>query len=266
MGQLCHSLGAGGATAGLTALASCANCLGRIVGGQVSERTLYGFSLAEFYSSVRARNARAARLARALLPRGSQAARAAAMARMATSAAAATAAATAAGGGVPRSAWLLTNAAIEAAGCLIVALATGPLGLFCGVPLVSASFGAQNTLLVSVFHERFGHKNFGALVGTAGLCLLPASLLFSTLLSSSLYDRAARAQLAAAHAHATSAPPPPPQQAVGLYCQGPACFRTFFLIMAAVAAMQCAVAALHWRRMGRFYTRLAAKRANEKNA
>ena len=269
LGQLCHSLGAGGATAGLTALASCANCLGRILGGQASERTLYGFSLAEFYSSVRARNARAARLARTLLPRGSQAARAAAMARMATSAAAATAAATAAGGGVPRSAWLLTNAAVEAAGCLIVALATGPIGLFCGVPLVAASCGAQNTLLGSVFHERFGHKNFGALVGIAGLCLLPASLLFSTLLASGLYDRAARAQLVAAHAlaaNATSAAPPPPPQAAGLYCQGPSCFRTFFLIMAGIAAAQCVVAALHWRRMGRFYTRLAAKRANEKNA
>ena len=269
LGQLCHSLGAGGATAGLTALASCANCLGRIVGGQVSERTLYGFSMAEFYSSVRARNARAGRLTRALLPRGSQAARAAAMARMAVSAAAATAAATAAGGGVPRSAWLLCNAAIEAAGCLIVALATGPIGLFCGVPLVSASFGAQNTLLVSVFHERFGHKNFGALVGTAGLCLLPASLLFSTLLASSLYDSAARAQLAAAAAHATpasAASAAAAAQQVGLYCFGPSCFRTFFFIMAAVAVAQCAVAALHWRRMGRFYTRLAAKRATEKNA
>jgi hypothetical protein len=189
------------------------------------------------------------------------------MARMAVSAAAATAAATAAGGGVPRSAWLLSNAAIEAAGCLIVALATGPIGLFCGVPLVSASFGAQNTLLVSVFHERFGHKNFGALVGTAGLCLLPASLLFSTLLASALYDRAARAQLAAAAGtDATSAGTAAAQQAVGLYCSGPSCFRTFFLIMAAVAAAQCAVAALHWRRMGRFYTRLAAKRATEKNA
>jgi hypothetical protein len=188
------------------------------------------------------------------------------MARMTVSAAAATAAATAAGGGVPRSAWLLCNAAIEAAGCLIVALATGPLGLFCGVPLVSASFGAQNTLLVSVFHERFGHKNFGALVGTAGLCLLPASLLFSTLLASSLYDAAARAQLAAPGAAAAATSAPGAQQAVGLYCSGPTCFRTFFLIMAAVAAAQCAVAALHWRRMGRFYTRLAAKRATEKNA
>jgi hypothetical protein len=178
--------------------------------------------------------------------------------------------AVAAGGGVPRSAWLLSNAAMEAAGCLIVALATGPIGLFCGVPLVSASFGAQNTLLVSVFHERFGHKNFGALVGTAGLCLLPASLLFSTLLASSLYDSAARAQLAAAHAAAdarnATAPPPPVAQQAGLYCSGPSCFRAFFLIMAAVAAAQCVVAALHWRRMGRFYTRLAAKRANEKTA
>ncbi len=158
LGQLCHSLGAGGATAGLTALASCANCLGRIVGGQASERTLYGFSMAEFYGSVRARNARAARVARSLLPRGSKAARAAAVARMATSAAAAAAAATAAGGGVPRSVWLLANAAAELAGCVIIGLATGPMGLFCGVPLVSAAFGAQNTLLVSVFHERFGHK------------------------------------------------------------------------------------------------------------
>ncbi len=158
LGQLCHALGAGGATAGLTALASCANCLGRIVGGQASERTLYGFSLAEFYSSVRARNLRAARLARALLPAGSSAAAAARAARVVSSAAAATAAATAAGGGVPRSAWLLANAGLEAAGCVIIALSAGPMGLFAGVPLVAAAFGAQNTLLVSVFHERFGHK------------------------------------------------------------------------------------------------------------
>jgi hypothetical protein len=128
------------------------------VGGQASERTLYGFSLAEFYSSVRARNLRAARLARALLPRGSGAAAAARAARVVSSAAAATAAATAAGGGVPRSAWLLANALAEAAGCVIIGLSAGPMGLFAGVPLVAAAFGAQNTLLVSVFHERFGHK------------------------------------------------------------------------------------------------------------
>ena len=136
---------------------------------------------------------------------------------------------------------------------------------------------SQNTLLVSVFHERFGHKcvrcaspmaaamphalrgrNFGALFGLAGLCLLPASLLFSTLLASSLYDAAARAQAAAAGA--------PVAAGQALYCSGPTCFRAFFLLMAAVAALQVGVAALHWRRMSRFYLRLAAKRANEKNA
>jgi hypothetical protein len=232
------------------------------VGGQASERTLYGFSMAEFYSSVRARNARAARLARALLPRGSKAAKAAKVARMATTAAAATAAATAAGGGVPRSAWLLANAGGEAAGCLVIAFSTGPLGLFWGVPLVAASFGAQNTLLVSVFHERFGHKNFGALIGLAGLCLLPASLFFSTLLASSLYDAQARAQAAAAAMDGDAAPPP----GAALYCSGPACFSQFFFIMAGVALCQCAVAGAHWRRMGGFYLRLAAKRAGEKNA
>ena len=95
-------------------------------------------------------------------------------------------------------------------------------------------------------------------MGLAGLCLLPASLLFSTLLSSSLYNAEARRQAAAAGADVAAG--------AALYCAGPACFRQFFLIMAGVAAAQCAVAGLHWRRMGRFYLRLAAKRAVEKNA
>jgi hypothetical protein len=145
---------------------------------------------------------------------------------------------------------------------------------------------------VSVFHERFGHKcaaarsaagarsahdtaharsaprlrNFGALIGLAGLCLLPASLFFSTLLASSLYDREARAQAAEAAAAAAAQGGAAPAASEALYCSGPACFRTFFLIMAGVAALQCAVAGAHWHRMGGFYTRLAAKRAAEKNA
>lgn len=105
----------------------------------------------------------------------------------------------------------------------------------------------------------------------AGLCLLPASLLFSTLLASGLYDDAARAQAAAA---AASTPPPAPGAAATpaaaaptqLYCVGPTCFRRFFLIMASVALIEAAIAAAHWRHMGRFYVRLAAKRAAEKNA
>jgi hypothetical protein len=104
-------------------------------------------------------------------------------------------------------------------------------------------------------------RNFGALIGLAGLCLLPASLFFSTLLASGLYDAAARRQ--EAEAAATGAAPIPNGV---LYCSGPSCFNTFFFIMAAVALLECCVAAVHWRRMGGFYTRLAAKRATEKSA
>jgi len=117
-----------------------------------------------------------------------------------------------------------------------------------GAPLVAAAFGGQNTLMVSIFHERFGHRHFGSIVGLAGLCLLPASLLVSTLLASYLYDAEARAQGA---------------QGADVYCSGPDCFRPFFLCLAAIATLGAAAAVAHLLQFRTFYARLAALRKND---
>ena len=121
---------------------------------------------------------------------------------------------------------------------------------------VAAAVGSQGTLLISCMHERFGHRNFGALAGIAGLSLLPASLCFATLLSGMMYDKAARAQVGAAR----DAVAPPG----GWHCVGAACFRSFYLFMVCVALAEALVALLHYHRLRPFYVKLAAKRSAEK--
>ena len=210
----------------LIAVASCSNCLGRIVGGQVSERTLFGFTAAEYYRPP-------PRLLRTVGP---------------ASAAAAKAVLAAGKGGVPRSAWVFLNCCIQATGCAALACASSsaPSLLFVGLPLVTAAYGSQNTLLVSVYHERFGHRHYGALLGCAGLCILPVSVLLSMVLASALYDAAALRQ----------------GQTDG-YCTGTDCFRPFLLCLAALAALNAGLAALHWSRFSRFYRLLASRRAED---
>jgi hypothetical protein len=209
----------------LIAVASCANCLGRIVGGQVSERALFGFTAAEFYR-----------------PPGR-------LFSGPASVAAAQAVLAARRGGVPRSAWMLLNCAVQAAGCAALAGASaarvGPL--FLGLSLVTSAYGSQNTVIVSVFHERFGHRHYGALLGCAGLCILPVSVGLSTLLASGLYDAAAERQ-----------------HQVDGYCMGPACFKAFLLCLTALAALTAALALMHLGRFGAFYRRLAARRAEDR--
>ena len=207
----------------LIAVASCANCLGRIVGGQVSERTLFGFTAAEYYR-----------------PPGR-------LFSGPASVAAAQAVLAARRGGIPRSAWLLLNCAVQAAGCATLAAASSGGPLFLGLSLVTSAYGSQNTLIVSVFHERFGHRHYGALLGCAGLCILPVSVALSTLLASALYDAAAERQ-----------------HQVDGYCTGPACFQAFLFCLTALAALNAALALMHLGRFGAFYRRLAARRAEDR--
>lgn len=187
LSQLCNSLGDGGAAAILTALASCANCLGRIVGGQLSERALFNGS----------------RLA--------------------------------------RSVWLVANCACQVVGCVLISLAGTVKLLFLAVPLVTAAFGSQNTLIVSIIHERFGHGHFASIVGLTGLSLLPASLLVSTILASVLYDAEARRQGA---------------EGPNVYCVGPLCFRLFFQLLSVIAAAGGAFSLWHFFHFRAFYERL----------
>lgn len=187
LSQLCNSLGEGGAAAILTALASCANCLGRIIGGQLSERALFNGS----------------RLA--------------------------------------RSVWLVANCACQFIGCLLIALARDVRLLFLAVPLVTAAFGSQNTLIVSIIHERFGHKHFASIVGLTGLSLLPASLLVSTVLASVLYDAEARRQGA---------------EGPNVYCLGPACFRLFFQLLSLFAVLGGGFSVWHFFHFRAFYDRM----------
>ena len=223
VGPLLASLGTAPLAPVLIAVASCANCLGRIVGGQVSERTLFGFTAAEYYR-----------------PPGR-------LFSGPASVAAAQAVLAARRGGIPRSAWLLLNCAVQAAGCATLAAASSGGPLFLGLSLVTSAYGSQNTLIVSVFHERFGHRHYGALLGCAGLCILPVSVALSTLLASALYDAAAERQ-----------------HQVDGYCTGPACFQAFLFCLTALAALNAALALMHLGRFGAFYRRLAARRAEDR--
>lgn len=187
LSQLCNSLGDGGAAAILTALASCANCIGRIVGGQLSERALFN------------------------------------------------------GSKLARSVWLVANCGCQVAGCILISMADGVKLLFVAVPLVTAAFGAQNTIIVSVIHERFGHKHFASIVGLTGLSLLPASLFVSTILASVLYDSEARRQGA---------------EGPNVYCVGPECFRAFFQCLSLFAMAGGGFSAWHFVHFRAFYDRM----------
>lgn len=147
--------------------------------------------------------------------------------------------------------WLVANCLCQIVGCALIASADSVQLLFLAVPLVTAAFGSQNTLIVSIIHERFGHKHFASIVGLTGLSLLPASLLVSTVLASVLYDREARLQGA---------------QGAKVYCVGPKCFRAFFAALAALAAAGAGFSAWHFVHFRAFYERLVRAAGGERFA
>ncbi len=93
------------------------------------------------------------------------------------------------------------------------------------------SFGAYFSLMPVILGDFFGGRDFGKVLGAAMVAPTLGSLLFSTLLASSLYAWAARS----ASASAAAAP--------AATCAGPACFRATWLVLAA-----CSFLAAHLSR------------------
>lgn len=133
-------------------------------------------------------------------------------------------------GAVPRPLFCAINLAIMACAQLLLAIGAMPT-LCAGAVVAGFSYGGFWTLMPSLVSELFGTRNFATLYNCQSLAVSCASLTFSTIVASSLYDRQAVQ-------HPT---------AKGRGCEGSTCYRTISLIMVAACCVGIAsAAALHF--------------------
>lgn len=141
--------------------------------------------------------------------------------------------------GWPRPVFMAITLGIMAIGHIV--MASGLLGsLYIGTLLVGLAYGSQWSLMPTITSEIFGVLHMATIFYTISIASPVGSYIFSVKVIGYLYDK-----VASEDDHS---------------CYGNHCFRTSFMIMAAMAMLGSLVALVLFFRTKKFYATLVAKR------